>query len=180
MRFAKKSKAKANEERAMAFVYSVIKISETLLYSLGEGKNSQTVEPNSIISALSSLSGCRAELNGPTHSHRAPSVDRESLATILLCLFSFCRRFSADRGLKLSVDELPQGYSIKLGFELGDVKPTPSDISLISFCEAMSNRLELPFFFEMDKDHCSCEFMPRRVDPALSGLKAGVHIKFEI
>lgn len=165
-------------------VYSVFKIADSLLAAMGEGLSAMdSREREAVYFAIRSaaaITGCNCEKIERPDTVADIKLDKDSLAALLLCLFSLCRWLSSGRRGSVSVNARESGYySIRLEFEMTRAKLRDMDLRCISFCESMAERLELPLSIEIDNSTCVAEFIPLRVDPSLSGLKAGVRISFK-
>ena len=132
------------------FIYSVFKVADCLLATMGEGLDSMDSRAREImcssVRAASSVIGCGLLGVECSEDISAIKLDRDSLAAFLLCLFSLCRRLAVGRSGKVFINTHGSGnYSVKLEFGMRSVKPSKNDLNCIRFCQRLAERLELPF-----------------------------------
>lgn len=158
----------------MDLVYSILKIADALSAVLGESNDAERLSAR--IRAVSAVVGCGAIHTDVKGSDTDEKLDADSLAAMILCLFSLCRRLSVDRGGEILIDGERERVKLSFGFGVADVKPSASDLECVGFCERLALKLEMPLSIELSDGRFYSELVPFRVDPSLYGLKAGVHI----
>ena len=156
------------------FIHSVFRVCGIVSSMLGDD---DAFDISACVTAARELIGCEASLISQDSVEPYPT-DAHTTATILLCLFSLCRRISVDRGAAVSVSmrESYAKYSLSFDTVRGDVGGM--ELECIRFCDRLAARLEMPLAIELRDGRFLAEFVPYRVDPSLYGLKAGVNIKF--
>lgn len=164
----------SDDDGYMDPVYSILKLADLLMTIIRDDEKRLSAR----ISAASAIIGCgRIDITS-IGSDVVEKLDTDSLASMMLCLFSLCRRLSADRGGALSLDGTGERVKISFGFDTADIKPSASDFECVSFCERLALKLEMPLSIRLANGRFCSEFVPFRVDPSLYGLKAGVNIVF--
>lgn len=158
----------------MEMVYSMLKLADLLMSIIRNDEK----RLSSRMSAASAIIGCGRIDVTSIGSDVDEKLDTDSLASMMLCLFSLCRRLSVDRSGALSLDGTGERVKISFSFETADIKPSASDFECVSFCERLALKLEMPLSIELADGRFYSEFVPFRVDPSLYGLKAGVNIVF--
>ena len=178
---AKRLARLADEIRSMELTDSIHDVAELLNVAVGEGggvsfkRENREIVP--AIAAIASLSGCGIDVFvSPSDRKGKAESDCLTVWSLMLCLI--CRRLSAERRGRVYVEEAFESYRIRAEFELSRHAKLESVIPAVEFMEGLAERLEIPFYFELDGERCESELVPKRIDPSLSGLKAGVHIKF--
>ena len=171
----------ADERISMELVNSIHCVSDRLNVAVGEGggvsfrRDSREIIP--AIMAMASLSGCEIDVFvSPTDRKGKAESDCLAVWSLMFCLL--CRRLSAKRRGRIYVEGAFESYKIRGEFELSRYVNGNSALASVGFMERLAQRLEIPFYFELDGSRCESELVPKRIDPSLSGLKAGVHIKF--
>ena len=178
---AKRLACLADEKSSMELVNSIRDVSDLLNVAVGEGggvsfkRENREIVP--AITAMASLSGCRIDLF-VSPSDRKGKAESDCLAVWSLMFCLLCRRLSAERMGRVYVEEAFESYRVRGEFQMSRHSKITNAITSIEFMEKLAHRLEIPFYLEMDGARCESELVPKRVDPSLSGLKAGVHIKF--
>lgn len=178
---AKRLARLADEKSSMELVNSIRDVSDLLNVAVGEGggvsfkRENREIVP--AITAMASLSGCRIDLF-VSPSDRKGKAESDCLAVWSLMFCLLCRRLSAERMGRVYVEEAFESYRVRGEFQMSRHSKITNAIPSVEFMEKLAHRLEIPFYFELDGARCESELVPRRVDPSLSGLKAGVHIRF--
>ena len=110
---------------------------------------------------------------------RVERIDRDTTATILLCLLSAVRSVSADRRAYVRISESDGDAAISLSFSpYGDFSTDRAVFA--DFCRSFSELYGIPFSIGIQNGICRVDFIPMRIDPSQSGLKASVIFDFNL
>ncbi len=127
------------------------------------------------VNLLSDLMGCpvSSSLNATPSSDL--TLDRPTLTTFLLCLFSEARRLSRDRRADIMLS-FERSFKISLNFTISLETDIQKYLSEADFCDRMAEEMGIPFSLEVSGETCRASFVPFRKDPSLMGFKAGIFI----
>ena len=163
---------------AMEFLSSLsyaIEMLEHIAFPVFTDPTSDTKIMLDSISLLSDFMGCPVSPILKALPSRELTLDKPTMTTFLLCLFSEARRLSRDRRAEV-VFSAERSFKIAINFTISpDITPQ-NHLSEADFCDRMAEQMGIPFSFEIDGELCSISFVPFRKDPSLTGFKAGIFI----
>lgn len=171
-------KLSEKQKGAMEFLSSLSFALETLERVAFPVFSDMTSDAKTILDAISLLSdlvGCPVSSSLNSISTSDLTLDRPTLTTFLLCLFSEARRLSRDRRAEVTLS-FERSFKISLGFTISSEIDLQKHLSESGFCDRMAEEMGIPFGFETTGDICRASFIPFRRDPSLMGFKAGIFI----
>jgi hypothetical protein len=168
-----------NNERANDFLNSFSYFAKKLSYA------SRHIDPNqndieiisNIITAAATVIGCRSKILLPISNisdFKSAVTDTRTMFSFMLCVSSLVRASAIDRTAEISIYG-NDCATVKICFELLP-DSIGSKINELDFCDKMAKGLGFPFYFEINRSKTTLEFIPMRIDPALSGFKSGIYI----
>lgn len=136
------------------------------------GKEPADVGIGDMIASAARLVGCGLRL-GDTLRISAEAINRDTLAAMLLCIFSAVRSAATDRTATVRCGTVDGETVITVKFR---TQPSfmEGNTVFIDFCRAFAEHYLIPFAFELTDINGWVSFIPYRLDPSASGLKTSI------
>jgi len=153
------------------FVNKILSFEREMLKVCGKGGGYDDI--CGMISATASIVGCGLLL-GDTVNMKAEDIDRDTLSSILLCLFSSIRLVSTDRRAAVRFGTVDGDDVITVKF---NTKPSliERNAVFIDFCRSFCEHYLIPFAYEIRDTEVWISFIPSRIDPSVGGFKASIY-----
>lgn len=149
---------------------------DDVLLSCGITPTESENELEGMISAAADFTGCELRFER-LESLRGASADRQVAAAMTLSVLSAVRSLSADRCARVALYDSDGDATVTVSFTVADGLRREK-MGFVSYCRAVSGLYGIPFAFDCGGGVGRVGFMPIKLDPSRSGLKADTVFDF--
>lgn len=165
-----------SEGNFLSFINDFMLFKSDILLACGIESRDGTVKVREMLYSAAELVGCELSL-AREGGISASRIERDTTAAMVLCILSAVRSVSEDRCAYVGVSERDGESVISVSFKpYGDFDG--ENAAFVAFCRSFSELHGISFSFVKRGERYCASFIPERIDPSQSGLKASVIFDF--